>query len=48
MTHMMSMADLVAPSVETHMIDSGCYLKKEYSIDSYEFFNSIMSNFQLG
>ena len=45
---MMSMADLVAPSVETQRIDTGCYLKKEYLIDSYEFLNSIMSNCQLG
>ena len=29
LTHMMSMADLVAISVETPRIDSGCSLEKE-------------------
>ena len=31
MTHMMSMADLVAIGVETPRIDSGCSLEKEFS-----------------
>ena len=30
-THMMSMADLVAISVETLMLDSGCSLEKEFT-----------------
>ena len=31
LTHMMSMADLVAISVETPRIDSGCSLEKEFT-----------------
>ena len=30
-THMMSMANLVAISVETPMIDTGCFLGKEFT-----------------
>ena len=30
-THMMSMVDLVATSVETPRIDSGCLLEKEFT-----------------
>ena len=31
LTHMMSMADLVAIGVETPRIDSGCSLEKEFT-----------------
>ena len=31
LTHMMSRTDLIAISVETLRIDSGCYLEKEFT-----------------
>ena len=31
LTHIMSMADLVAIGVETPRIDRGCYLEKEFT-----------------
>ena len=48
-THMISMADLIAISVETLRIDSGCSLEKEFTkLIHINPLLVIIPNFQLG